>query len=217
MIKLETINFFILAITGLMAYIPTVTLGQFFSAWLADEMGDDTAKNDGFLTLNIFNHIDPFYLLATLLFLPYLGFVKSVPVNVNNIYSGSFKKLRIAFLFFIDSLGYLIVFTLATFLMKLITVSFFNANNFSSFYIVLLRFFRIIFTLTIFFIVVEFCRSLIKTFIHFYFPEFENNSYYFLFLSLISLILILLFGSYIEYFIILYKLNVDKLFNYLFL
>jgi len=219
MITVQTINYIIFLITGLIAYVPTVMLGGFFSAWIADKLGDDTAKNKGFLTLNFSNHIDFFYMMLTLIFMPYLGFTKPIPTNINNLNTTlSLKRLKIVSLFFIDAIGYMLVFALSVFLMKLFSINFLALGmQLSSFSIVIVQIFKMIFGLTFFFIIVHFFWSLTKLFIYFYFPEFEQNPYYSIFISVTSIILIMLFGSYIETFIILYKLSIDKLFNYLFL
>ena len=47
--------------------------------WVADKLGDHTARSQGRLTLNPFHHLDPFG--SVLLLLAGVGWAKPVPVN----------------------------------------------------------------------------------------------------------------------------------------
>ena len=61
----------------------SVVLHELAHGWVADKMGDPTAKMLGRLTLNPLKHLDP---LGTLmLFLVGFGWAKPVPVNYNNL------------------------------------------------------------------------------------------------------------------------------------
>lgn len=93
------------------AYANAVTLAGTFRAWISLKMGDDTAKELGFLNLNPANHID-FLGLVCFYFLG-IGWGKQSPINVHNIY-GRFKKLRQFCAFFSN--------TLAHFLLSFITL-----------------------------------------------------------------------------------------------
>jgi Zn-dependent protease len=75
----------------LMLLIPlllSLTVHEFFHAWTAWRLGDDTAARMGRLTLNPVAHIDPIgTLLLPLMGVPF-GWAKPVPVDVRRIRSG---------------------------------------------------------------------------------------------------------------------------------
>lgn len=61
------------------ALIPAFAVHEFAHAWVAYQLGDPTAKNQGRLTLNPLKHLDP---LGTLMVLVAgFGWAKPVPVN----------------------------------------------------------------------------------------------------------------------------------------
>lgn len=65
--------------TVIIALVIAVTVHEFSHAWVANKLGDPTAKLAGRLTLNPFAHLD---VLGTLmLFLIHIGWGKPVPVN----------------------------------------------------------------------------------------------------------------------------------------
>lgn len=70
-------------VTIFFAYLLTIAPAGYFRAWVAAKMGDETAKNNGFLTLNPINHIDPIGII--MLFLFNIGWGKQVPINIANI------------------------------------------------------------------------------------------------------------------------------------
>ncbi len=59
-----------------------LTVHEFCHAWVADLLGDDTAKRQGRLTLNPIAHLDP--LGTVLMFIAGFGWAKPVPVNPVN-------------------------------------------------------------------------------------------------------------------------------------
>lgn len=70
--------------------VPSIVLHEVSHGWMANVLGDDTAKRAGRLTLNPLRHIDPFgtVLLPFLLSLSGLGafgYAKPVPVNPNRL------------------------------------------------------------------------------------------------------------------------------------
>jgi Zn-dependent protease len=68
-----------LSIYYLVALVLVLTFHEFSHAWVANRLGDPTAKREGRLTLNPLAHID---ILGTLmLFLVGIGWGKPVPVN----------------------------------------------------------------------------------------------------------------------------------------
>lgn len=82
-----------IALVFIFIVIPAIVLHEYAHAWVADRLGDDTARRMGRLTLNPLKHIDPFgtIILPLLLYLPYVlgwthspfvfGFAKPVPFN----------------------------------------------------------------------------------------------------------------------------------------
>ena len=63
-----------------------LTAHEFAHGWVADQLGDPTARRAGRLTLNPLAHIDPIGLL--LLYLAGFGWAKPVPVNPYNFRDG---------------------------------------------------------------------------------------------------------------------------------
>jgi hypothetical protein len=58
MVTIATADYWINIITLVIAYLILAGLGGFFQAWVALKMGDDTAAEAGFLTLDPVRHID---------------------------------------------------------------------------------------------------------------------------------------------------------------
>ena len=67
----------------LIALLVAVDIHECSHAWMADRLGDPTARLNGRLTLNPFAHLDPLGTLALLLFR--LGWGKPVPVDPYNL------------------------------------------------------------------------------------------------------------------------------------
>ena len=68
------------------ALIPAFTFHEFAHAWVANYLGDQTAKNLGRLTLNPLKHLD---VLGTIMvFVIGFGWAKPVPVNPANLRNG---------------------------------------------------------------------------------------------------------------------------------
>lgn len=73
------IFFFVVAV----ALVLSVTIHEFAHAYVADKLGDPTARNLGRLTLNPLAHLDPLGTLSLLLV--GFGWGKAVPVNYYNL------------------------------------------------------------------------------------------------------------------------------------
>ena len=81
-----TDNSFVEAALVILILIPTIIVHEVSHGFVADKLGDPTARNAGRLTLNPIPHIDPFgsVLLPAMLALangPLFGWAKPVPVN----------------------------------------------------------------------------------------------------------------------------------------
>ena len=80
--RLDLIEGIRLLIVALLAYIPTVTISGWFTAWVAKRCDDELPERLGFLTLDPFAHISIFgfaILLIGELFGNYLTFFKHIP------------------------------------------------------------------------------------------------------------------------------------------
>ncbi|MBT5016273.1 site-2 protease family protein [Candidatus Peregrinibacteria bacterium] len=71
----------------IIALVVAITVHEFAHAWMANYLGDPTAKYHGRVTLNPLKHLDVFGTI--MLFVVGLGWGKPVPVNPNN-----FKSVR---------------------------------------------------------------------------------------------------------------------------
>jgi len=93
MISVKSAEFMITLITFLLVYVVTVTIVGFFVAWVCHKMGDDTAADQGLLSLNPAVHIDPIGLLGlmSILFLGF-GWGNHLPVTPSNVHSSRYVK-----------------------------------------------------------------------------------------------------------------------------
>lgn len=78
MSNLDALSFFIAVIIG-------ITIHEFAHAWMANRLGDPTARLEGRLTLNPIKHLDPIgtLVMVVLIFTAGLGFGWGRPVPVN--------------------------------------------------------------------------------------------------------------------------------------
>jgi hypothetical protein len=83
---IETIKFLIALV---LAYIMLASITGAFQAWVADLMGDSTARSLGMMSLNPFAHVDPISLIllpiSFLIFKVIIGLSKPVPIMWNYI------------------------------------------------------------------------------------------------------------------------------------
>ncbi len=85
MFLLNLISQPVFAISAIVGLLLAITFHEFAHAWMANYLGDPTAKNLGRLTLNPFKHLDP---LGTLfLLVAGFGWGKPVPYNPSNLKS----------------------------------------------------------------------------------------------------------------------------------
>ena len=89
-----------------LTYIILVSLAGCTRAWITNLMGDSTAKDEGYLTLNPGMHFD---LLGSIMFLTLgIGWGSQIPINPYNI-GGHFKKLKIIIAMMSGFLAYLLL------------------------------------------------------------------------------------------------------------
>ena len=70
--------------------IVAITFHEFAHAWMANYLGDQTARNQGRMTLDPRSHLNPVGLV--LLIFAHIGFGEPVPINTNNFTRVSKKK-----------------------------------------------------------------------------------------------------------------------------
>lgn len=72
-----------------------VTFHELAHGWMADRLGDKTARMAGRLTLNPFSHLD---LVGTAVFIltQFIGWAKPVPVNTNNLKNPAKDMMKVA-------------------------------------------------------------------------------------------------------------------------
>lgn len=85
-------------LTSLLLSIPPILFAlsfhEYAHGWMANRLGDPTAKNEGRLTLNPLAHLDP---LGTLMIvILHFGWAKPVPVNPYNLANPKKDMLKIA-------------------------------------------------------------------------------------------------------------------------
>jgi hypothetical protein len=106
MLNVQVAESLISIITFLCAYVISVTAAGCFSAWFAYQMGDETAVECGFFTLNPLMHID---IVGTLFLVLYsFGWSRYIPINPFNIH-GRLRVLKIAAAFLAEPVAYLLI------------------------------------------------------------------------------------------------------------
>ena len=83
------------AVVAIIGLLIAITIHEFAHAWMANRLGDPTAKNMGRLTLNPFKHLDP---MGTIfLLVAGFGWGRPVPYNPSNLKSdGDEVKVALA-------------------------------------------------------------------------------------------------------------------------
>lgn len=86
---------------SLIILILSVIIHEYMHGWMANELGDPTAKNAGRLTLNPMVHVDPWgsVILPLMLFLStgfIFGYAKPVPFNPFNLRDSKYGPAKVA-------------------------------------------------------------------------------------------------------------------------
>lgn len=101
----------IIFIAFIVALLGAITVHECAHAWMANRLGDSTAKDAGRISLNPFVHLD---LMGTIfLLLAGFGWGKPVPVNPNNLQNPKLDELKIALCGPISNLIFAIIILLA--------------------------------------------------------------------------------------------------------
>lgn len=106
MIQIHTVELLISVITFFAAYLVVITTTNVFRAWVAHKMGDDTAIQLGYATLNPFFHIDPIGLIC--LFMFYFGWGRMVPIYPLNI-TYPYRSLKLAVAYLSDTVAHFVL------------------------------------------------------------------------------------------------------------
>ncbi len=219
MIKLETIEFAQNLISFLIVYFPTVSLAGYFESWIAKKMGDSTAQDAGYLTLNPLIHMDPIG-LAILVIPPHFGFGSRIPLNPSNI-SKKFEKIKLFLMFFARTIAHLFLTIFALFLFILIQSKLIGnfdilTSNVSPLLVSIILVVTALFNLNILSFVVYFIIGLLRIFIYFLLPDLEYRSSLVNFMVfLFPFLFILVLGPYVEYVLRLFLFKINFLFGFL--
>jgi|ERR1700733_336890 hypothetical protein len=106
MLNVQVAESLISIITFVCAYAISVTAAGCFASWFAYQMGDETAVESGFYTLNPLMHMD---IVGTLFLVLYsFGWSRYIPINPFNIH-GHWRVLKIAAAFLAEPVAYLLL------------------------------------------------------------------------------------------------------------
>ena len=128
MISNQLIHFFASIAIIFPAFLVALSFHEFAHAFVANFLGDDTAKKLGRLTLNPLAHLD-FWGTIFLLFLR-IGWAKPVPFNIKNF---KYPRLFSVFTAFAGPIANFILAFFSFFLIKFFPVSYFSATISNSF------------------------------------------------------------------------------------
>lgn len=113
----ETIDIIIGLCVSAFVVFCVLPIHEFAHAWIANKMGDDTARLSGRLTLSPLAHVD--WLGAVMILLVGFGYAKPVPVNVSRVKMKN-KKAAMAIIALAGPISNLIMALISTFIYVLI-------------------------------------------------------------------------------------------------
>ena len=157
------------------AYVPTVTIIGFIEAWIITLFGDDTAEENGFLTLNPMRHID--ILGVVFLFLINWGFGQRVPYNPMNIKS-PYRNLKFVGVVFTRPIVSLLLAILAMFALLFITGGniITALSNASAIKLALINVIIALLNLNIIYVAIYYILGLATILVEFLLPDAYNRS-----------------------------------------
>lgn len=117
MLSLKIAQPIINILSSFIAYILIISPVGCFRAWAAKKMGDTTAEDMGFLTLNPAPHLDFVGILVLIFF--GVGWGKHIPINPLNI-EGKRRGLKLTCAYFSDTFAHLVLATLGLILFILL-------------------------------------------------------------------------------------------------
>jgi len=114
MVSVRSADFVITMISFFLAYVFVVTFVGCFRAWVTDKMGDDSAMEAGYFTLNPLPHMDLVGLVC--LFLFHIGWGNfNMPLNPARIVAANpiVRWIKLCIAYFSDAIGHIVLATLA--------------------------------------------------------------------------------------------------------
>ena len=93
-------------ITFLIAYCISISITGYLATWVASKVGDDTAEQAGFLTLNPLAHLDPLGTIFLLIFR--FGWSRFIPINPFNII-GRYRGLKVLTAFLVEPVAHMVL------------------------------------------------------------------------------------------------------------
>lgn len=104
--NLRLVEFIISLITQCIAYIIAETTCGYVRTWVAAKMGDDTAQEAGYQTLNPLIHID---ILGFIFLIIYgFGWGKYIPINPYRIHA-PYRALKVGLAYFSDTIVHIVI------------------------------------------------------------------------------------------------------------
>ena len=97
-------------ITYFIAYLIVTTLAGSFQAWVAKNMGDDSAEEAGFLSLNPMDHLDFVGLICLYVFR--FGWGRHIPINPHAVW-GNWRWLKLLCIYVSYAWAHIVLATLA--------------------------------------------------------------------------------------------------------
>jgi len=124
-INLELIETIKLLLALVLAYLVIASITGAFQAWVADKMGDSTARQLGMTSLNPFVHVDPVSLIIMpigfLLLKIVIGLSKPIPIMWRYIHS-PWRHLKLFFIAISQALAVLILLMLLVIIRILLSI-----------------------------------------------------------------------------------------------
>lgn len=195
MINLETVHFLQKSITFLIAYVPSASFVGWFEAWIANKLGDSTAKDEGYLTLNPYMHMDMFFIIPLILSLP-LILTKKLPINLHHIHEPR-KNLKVLLLFNSKSLAHIMI-LVASFIMQIIVKFFFTEHHLEMLQLILSSFIL----LNLISAAIYLINAAVEFLVYYFVPNLsEESGLIQTFIFALPIIIMVTFGNYITYFV----------------
>jgi hypothetical protein len=110
MINLAVAEFLFALILLVIAYFISHTINGYLQATILNALGDSTAKDAGYQSLNPLDHIDTFGFLALIIF--GIGWLQTIPIDPYS-FTGAFRYLRLLLAFFVEALVSVCIATLS--------------------------------------------------------------------------------------------------------
>lgn len=113
----DTATFIVQQITFLFAYIISVSVTGALTAWITDKLGDPTARDYGYLTLNPLVHIN----IVGMLFIVWMkiGYGNRIPIDSDNL-RGPYRHFKMALAYYADAIACIVLAFVGLFILLLL-------------------------------------------------------------------------------------------------